>query len=134
MSPKQRLVFRYIVNLLLLAVVLGVFHQLIYSYILKETELYYPIWKIYTFLAILSLAAYGLVAFTYYILEEYAGFAFLGGVIIKMFLSLVFLYPLIKSELAHKVPDVLNFFIPFFIFLTLEAWYSVRLLQFSKSS
>lgn len=133
MNPKLRLVLRYITILLILAVLLGFIHHFIYSNLLKEVVLFYPIWKIYAFLAFLSLSVYGFVVFTYYILEEYTGFAFLGGVIVKMFISLVFLFPLIKSELPDKIPDVLNFFFPFFVFLALEAWFSVRLLQLKKT-
>lgn len=133
MNPKLQLVLRYIITLLILAVLLGFIHHYIYSSLLKEVELFYPLWKIYAFLAFLSLSAYAFVVLTYYLLEEYTGFAFLGGVIIKMFISLVFLFPLIKSEFTDKVPDVLNFFLPFFIFLAIEAWFSVRLLQLKKT-
>lgn len=133
MNPKLRLVLRYIITLLILAVSLGFIHQFIYTSFFKETVLFYSIWKIYVFLTFLSLSVYAFVIFTYYLLEEYTGFAFLGSVIVKMFISLVFLFPLIKSELSDKVPDVLNFFFPFFIFLAIEAWYSVRLLQLKKT-
>ena len=48
-----------------------------------------------------------------------------------MGLSVFFLMPVIDSEIANKIPDVLSFFIPFFIFLLLETIFSVNLLNSS---
>lgn len=60
------------------------------------------------------------------------GYAFLAFGIIKMGLSVYFLMPVIQSNLADKVPDVLSFFIPFFIYLFLETIFSVTLLNSSN--
>lgn len=60
------------------------------------------------------------------------GYAFLAFGIIKMGLSVYFLTPVIQSNLADKVPDVLSFFIPFFIYLFLETIFSVTLLNSSN--
>ena len=78
------------------------------------------------------------VAFSYIMLVvvnkyffQQTGYAFLAFGIIKMGLSVFFLMPVIDSEIANKIPDVLSFFIPFFIFLLLETIFSVNLLNSS---
>ncbi|MFN7043944.1 MAG: DUF6168 family protein [Flavobacterium sp.] len=62
---------------------------------------------------------------------QQTGYAFLAFGIIKMGLSVFFLMPVIDSDIANKIPDVLSFFIPFFIFLLLETIFSVNLLNSS---
>ena len=78
------------------------------------------------------------VAFSYIMLVvvnkyffQQTGYAFLAFGIIKMGLSVFFLMPVIDSEITNKIPDVLSFFIPFFIFLLLETIFSVNLLNSS---
>jgi hypothetical protein len=62
---------------------------------------------------------------------QQTGYAFLAFGIIKMGLSVFFLMPVIDSDIANKIPDVLSFFIPFFVFLLLETIFSVNLLNSS---
>lgn len=62
------------------------------------------------------------------------GYAFLAFGIIKMGLSVWFLMPVIDSNIANKTPDVLSFFMPFFIFLLLETIFSVNLLSSSDKN
>ena len=79
------------------------------------------------------------VAFSYIMLVvvnkyffQQTGYAFLAFGIIKMGLSVFFLMPVIDSDFANKIPDVLSFFIPFFVFLLLETIFSVNLLNSPK--
>ena len=127
-----KLLFRYISILLLIAIALSFIHHYLYTSFWQHI-LFNPIWMVYTFLASLSLLAFAMVGMTYYVEEKYTGFAFMGSVLIKMLASLAFLYPLLKSQVADKVIDVANFFIPFFIFLFIEVWFSIQLLQPKKS-
>ena len=60
---------------------------------------------------------------------QQTGYAFLAFGIIKMALSVYFLMPVIDSDINNKIPDVLSFFTPFFIFLLLETIFSVNLLN-----
>src|SRR5690554_4889596 len=123
------LVLRYTITLFVLALVIGVIQRLIYTYLLSDISLFNPIWKNFVLLLIMSLVTYGLVVFVHYIIKEYTGFAFIASIVFKMFVSLWFLLPLIESEFPNKIPDVINFFLPFFIFLGMEVWFSIRLLQ-----
>lgn len=62
---------------------------------------------------------------------QQTGYAFLAFGIVKMGLSVFFLMPVIDSDIANKIPDVLSFFIPFFLFLLMETIFSVNLLNSS---
>lgn len=136
MTPKNPiidLVIRYVISLIVLAGVLGLFQELLYTYILPDIVLYNPIWKNYVLLVIMSLVTFGLIVFVNYVIQEYTGFAFIASIVFKMFVTLWFLFPLITSDVLNKTPDVLNFFLPFFVFLVVEVLFSIRLLQ-SKTS
>ncbi len=63
---------------------------------------------------------------------QQTGYTFLAFGIIKMGLSVFFLMPVIDSDIANKIPDVLSFFSPFFVFLLLETIFSVKLLNSSN--
>jgi hypothetical protein len=57
------------------------------------------------------------------------GFAFLATSILKMMASIVFLIPLIQSTSINLIPDVFAFFIPYFLFLTFETFFAIRLIN-----
>lgn len=136
MKPKnsiQGLIIRYVISLIALAGVLGFTQKLIFAYLLPDIVLYNPIWKNYVLLVIMSLVTFGLIVFVNYVIQEYTGFAFIASIVFKMFVTLWFLFPLITSDVLNKNPDVLNFFLPFFVFLVVEVLFSIRLLQ-SKTS
>lgn len=132
-SPIKDIVIRYVISLIVLAGVLGLFQELLYTYILPDIILYNPIWKNYILLVIMSLVTFGLIVFVNFVIKEYTGFAFIASIVFKMFVTLWFLFPLITSDVLNKTPDVLNFFLPFFTFLVIEVLFSIRLLQ-SKTS
>lgn len=128
-NTNSKLILQYSIKLLLLALSLGLIQSLLYEYVLADVVLYIPIWKVYTVLLLLALATYGVVLLTHWVIPEYTGFAFLASIIFKMFVSLWFLFPLIKSDFPNKTPDVLNFFLPFFIFVAVEAWLCIQVLK-----
>ncbi|HBK84123.1 MAG TPA: hypothetical protein DDZ41_11120, partial [Flavobacterium sp.] len=85
-------------------------------------------------LEILSSRGFGFfeLFFLHYAYEKYndkVGYAFLAIGIIKMALSISFLMPLITSNLKDKIPDTLNFFFCYFVFLIIESVILVKLLS-----
>ncbi len=56
------------------------------------------------------------------------GYAFMGCSLLRMMASVVFLWPLIAQE-GSFVGDVLAFFVPYFVFLTIEVFYVVKFVQ-----
>jgi hypothetical protein len=61
--------------------------------------------------------------------KDKTGFAFLAFSILKMLFAIVFLLPLITSELENKLPDIFSFFIPYFIFLGVETLFILNLIK-----
>ena len=90
---------------------------------------FYQIWQIYLFLAITTLGVFSIVNFVHKNFSDKSGFAFVGLTLFKMAASIIFFIPLMQSETANKVPDVLNFFIPYFLYLILEVVFCVRLIN-----
>ena len=90
---------------------------------------FYQIWQKYLFLAITTLGVFSIVNFVHKNFSDKSGFAFVGLTLFKMAASIIFFIPLMQSETANKVPDVLNFFIPYFLYLILEVVFCVRLIN-----
>jgi hypothetical protein len=89
--------------------------------------------RFYMFLTLLNL-------FTFYVLlrvdqkkSEYVGYTFLGFVLIKMVVSFVFLYPIIKANMIDKEKFILIFFALYFIYLIFETVSSMSLINKKQS-
>ncbi|WP_411029435.1 hypothetical protein [Spongiimicrobium sp. 3-5] len=81
--------------------------------------LYFPLWEIYLFNAILVLAVYGLLR--YYSDKNQNMFKlFLILTTVKMVLVIVYLLPLFLKKSEHIQLEVFNFFIVYFVFLAFE--------------
>jgi hypothetical protein len=63
------------------------------------------------------------------IIPDKVGFTFMGFGILKMAFAILFLLPLKEPTCLNPIPDVLAFFIPYFIFLFYETFYLVSLLN-----
>ncbi|HEA29834.1 MAG TPA: hypothetical protein ENH91_07555 [Leeuwenhoekiella sp.] len=89
-------------------------------------------WSIYVFhLSVTLLIMAALVAVAKVTFDK-VGFAFLACSILKMFASVVFLIPLITADQASKIPDAISFFVPYFIYLGLDTYFTLRLLAQKK--
>ena len=90
---------------------------LVHYYILSQFfsgELYFPLWTIYCFHAILVFVMYA--ALRYYVAKNTNIIfkLFLGLTLLKMILAIVFLLPLFLGKSTHTQLEVINFFIPYF--------------------
>ncbi|RZJ71995.1 DUF6168 family protein [Flavobacterium sp.] len=98
-----------------------------------SSHLFFPAWKTYAF----HFAASSFLCFMVSLVHKYAyqstGFAFVGAGLVKMALSVVFLSPLIFSDEMNYVGDIAAFFIPYFVFLTAEVLFAVRMLKSEPS-
>lgn len=113
----------------LLFLVIGIIVGSIHYKVVENLELFYSIPKIYVFNYLITLFSLSLLLLVDKYLGDKVGFAFLGLGLIKMAFSLVFLMPLIDALLENKVPDTLNFFFSYFIFLLAESIVIVRMLN-----
>lgn len=118
----------FLIRLLIFTVLLFGIH----FYILIQLftgSLFFPIWAIYLFNGILVLLVYLVIIF-----KSRKGSAkiyqlFLGMTISKMVLSMVFLLPLFLGKSDHAQLEVINFFIPYFLFLGFEIFSLSKFLQ-----
>lgn len=98
----------------------------------NQIEFKIATFSIYIFHFLTVAVSYTLLVLVNKYFFQQTGYAFLAFGIIKMALSVFFLMPVIDSDIANKIPDVLSFFMPFFIFLLLETIFSVNLLNSSN--
>lgn len=90
---------------------------------------FYGAWSIYLFNIVTTLLVYTLLIYVNKSFSSYTGFAFLALSFFKMMAAVVFLIPFIKSNVANPIIDVTAFFIPFFLFLLFETYFTIRLIN-----
>ena len=95
----------------------------------QNITFFYPTWSIYLFHLVITLISYGFLLFVNRTFADKTGFAFMGFSLFKMMAAIVFLIPLIQSDLESQIPDVSAFFIPYFLYLFFETFFAVRLLS-----
>ena len=102
---------------------------LIVSNVFSNTSFFYSTWSIYAFHIIVTLFSYSFLLFVNHNFPENTGFAFMGISLIKMLAAVVFLIPLLRSEMVSKIGDVAIFFIPYFLYLFFETLFAIRLIN-----
>ena len=95
----------------------------------QNSTFFYSTWSIYLFHLLITLVSYGFLLFVNRTFADKTGFAFMGFSLFKMMAAIVFLIPLIQSDLESQIPDVSAFFIPYFLYLFFETLFAVRLLS-----
>lgn len=95
----------------------------------KNISFFYSTWSIYIFHVVITLFSYGFLLFVNKTFADKTGFAFMGFSLFKMMAAIIFLIPLIQSDLKSQIPDVSAFFIPYFLYLFFETLFAVRLLS-----
>lgn len=109
----------FVVKLFIFAIVLFGIHFYILSQFFDGT-LYFPIWAIYIFNLVLVFLVYVVMAYKSKQGSRKMLELFLGLTILKMVLAIVFLLPLFFGKSDHPQLELINFFIPYFLFLALE--------------
>jgi hypothetical protein len=89
----------------------------------------YPAWSIYLFNIIATFLVYLFLIFVNNNFVNYTGFAFLGASFFRMMLAIIFLIPLIKGNVKNPIVDLSTFFIPYFLFLIFETYFTIRLIN-----
>ena len=121
-------IIRLFVYLVPITILFYFCQEFILSTYFNQIEFKITTFSIYVFHFLTVAVSYTFLVLVNKYFFQQTGYAFLAFGIIKMALSVVFLMPVIDSEIDNKVPDVLAFFIPFFIFLFLETLFSIKLL------
>ncbi len=117
------------VFLLIISLILFAIQKVVIAILPPDYIFYYPVWAIYLFHFLLTLLVLTGLYFVGKIFPNYIGLTFMGFILLKMIVAVVFLIPLIKMENVSKIPDFVSFFVPYFIYLFLEILLTMRLLK-----
>ena len=121
--------YKFLKLLIPFSLVLFFIQNYIVDSFFKETLFFYSTCSIYVFHIIVTLLSYSFLIFVNKTFPDKTGFAFMGFSLIKMMAAIVFLIPLLQSDLKSQIPDVGAFFIPYFLFLFFETFFAIRLIN-----
>lgn len=119
----------FFLQLVGVSVLIFAIHSYIIYHFVKETVFFFPLWQIYTFHIIITTAFYTIINYRFSIGKKEVFNLFMIMTFVKMILALLFLLPLLLSDLENKHPDVFNFFISYFLYLFFEVFVITKFLQ-----
>lgn len=120
-SFKSRQISFLIQNVVFTLILLGV-HAYLLSHFTEDKTFFFPLWQIYVFHFIITSALYTIINYKYSKGKTDIFNTFMLSTFLKMVLAILFLLPLLLSDLENKQPDVFNFFIPYFLYLFFEVY------------
>lgn len=112
-----------------MSLVLYGIHSYLLTYFGADLKLFFPVWQIYVFHFSVTTLLYTVVNYKFSTGKTDIFVLFMGSTFVKMFLSILFLLPIILSDFEKKQPDIFNFFIPYFIYLAFEVYSITKFLQ-----
>lgn len=121
--------YKFLKLIIPFSIVLFFIQNYIIGSFFQNITFFYSTWSIYLFHLLITLVSYGFLLFVNRTFADKTGFAFMGFSLFKMMAAIVFLIPLIQSDLESQIPDVSAFFIPYFLYLFFETLFAVRLLS-----
>ncbi len=121
-------IFRFFKVLLPFSVLLLGVHYAVSHYFFN-LNLYYPLWVFYIFHFIATGLIYIFLLFIHQNFKEKTGFAFMGMGLLKMLAAVLFLLPALLNAKETAFENMLAFFIPYFLYLFLETYFAVRLIN-----
>ncbi|MBP1222133.1 uncharacterized membrane protein YcgQ (UPF0703/DUF1980 family) [Flavobacterium sp. 1355] len=95
----------------------------------SQFSFFYSAWSIYIFNIVSTFVVYLLLIYVNKTFPTYTGLTFLGASLFRMMAAVVFLIPFIKSDIKDPITDVSTFFIPYFLFLLFETYFTIRLIN-----
>ncbi|MCH8534162.1 MAG: hypothetical protein LAT51_03755 [Flavobacteriaceae bacterium] len=122
----KNLYFKQFVILLLINLLLTIL-GLFVDYFLFN--FFYSVYSVFLFFLLTTFAVVSVLNLIGQHFKEYVGFAFMGLLLFKGLASILFLVPSFIDDPKPVFADLMLFFIPYFIFLTYEAVFSVRLVN-----
>lgn len=121
--------YKFLKLIIPFSIVLFFIQNYIIGSFFQNSTFFYSTWSIYLFHLVITLISYGFLLFVNRTFADKTGFAFMGFSLFKMMAAIVFLIPLIQSDLESQIPDVSAFFISYFLYLFFETLFAVRLLS-----
>lgn len=123
----------FTITLIGLSGLLCAVHYYIFFNFFSEIELYFPLWSIYAFNAVLVFAVFSFISYKVSKGSEKALSLFLTLTLVKMVLAIVFLSPLFTGKSNAIKTEVLNFFLPYFVFLAFEIYHLNKFFKFQQT-
>jgi hypothetical protein len=120
---------KFTLYLILFTLLLFFIQNKLSTFIVKEHLFFIQNYSIYIYLFCITFISFFILTIINKYSETNTGFGFLALGIIKMGISIFYLFPLIQSKISNKIPDVFAFFIPFFLFLLFETIFSIKILE-----
>ncbi|CAD0006531.1 hypothetical protein [Flavobacterium chungangense] len=111
------------------SIVLFASQYLVMQSLSSQFNFFYSAWSIYMFNVVATFAVYLLLIYVNKTFPTYTGFTFLGASLFRMMAAVLFLIPFIKSDVKNPITDVSSFFIPYFLFLLFETYFTIRLIN-----
>lgn len=121
--------YKFLKLIIPFSIVLFYLQYYVASSFFENIIFFYSTWSIYVFHLVLTLLSYVFLIFVNKTFPDKTGFAFMGISLIKMMAAIVFLIPLLQSDLETKIPDVSAFFIPYFLYLFFETFFAISLIN-----
>lgn len=122
----------FIVRLLVYAILFLILNLLVIKFFFPDAVFFYNIFLVYSFLYVVTCSVYGFILYVNKSFSDYTAYAFVGGGLFKMALSVVFLTPILIGNFKFKINDFAVFFITYFFFMVFETIYVVKLLNQSS--
>ena len=119
----------FIIQNVVFTIFLFVAHRYLLSYFAENRSFFFPVWQIYMFHFIITTALYTIINYKYSKGNTDIFNTFMLSTFLKMVLAILFLLPLLLSEMDNKQPDVFNFFIPYFLYLFFEVFSLTKFLN-----
>jgi len=118
----------FIIRLIFFSLILfGIHFYIIHHFF--NGKLHIPLYAIYLFNILLVLVVFTVLNYKSKQGSKKIYQYFLGLTILKMVLAIVFLLPLIFGKSNHTQLEVINFFVPYFLFLAFEIFSINNFLQ-----
>jgi len=111
------------------SIVLFVVQYFTMQFLSDKFTFMYSAWSIYLFNIVATFLVYLFLIFVHKTFANYTGFAFLGASFFRMMAAILFLIPLIKAHVKSPIVDISTFFIPYFLFLLFETYFTIRLIN-----
>ncbi|WP_445954882.1 hypothetical protein [Yeosuana sp.] len=119
----------FLIQLVIISLLLFAVHGYLLHYFAGHVRFFFPLWQVYAFHFIVTLLVYSFVNYKFSKGKTEIFNTFMILTLLKMVLAIVFLLPLIVSDVEEKQPDVFNFFIPYFLYLFFEVYSLTAFLQ-----
>ena len=119
----------FLIQLVIISFLIFGIHSYLLYYFATDISFFFPLWHIYLFHFIITALIFTAINYKYVKENTNIFDVFMMGTLSKMIITIIFLLPLLLSDFEEKKPDVINFFIPYFLFLAFEVYSLTALLN-----